>query len=93
MRIVNLAYQMAAGGTQTVAMRMAAELRKRRLVAETSLPFRVQFLGELAPTAIPDFLSAGNPFAFRSRWEGFGLAFLRGAVRRASNDCERYSRF
>ena len=35
MRIVNVAYQMSAGGTQTLAMRMAAEFRKRGHVSET----------------------------------------------------------
>ena len=35
MRIVNIAYQMAAGGTPAVAMRMTVELSKRGHVAET----------------------------------------------------------
>lgn len=35
MRIVNIAQQMAAGGTESLAMRMAAELGKRGHVAET----------------------------------------------------------
>ena len=35
MRVVNIAYQMAAGGTQSLAMSLAAELRKRGHVGQT----------------------------------------------------------
>ena len=37
---------------------------------------RVHLLGEVPPADVPDFLRAGDLFAFPSRWEGFGFAML-----------------
>ena len=47
-----------------------------QMAATLGVQDRVHLLGEVPPADIPDFLRAGNLFAFPSRWEGFGLALL-----------------
>jgi len=54
------------------------ELRQdlEREIIERGLIGRVHLLGELHPSEVMNFLSAGDLFAFPSRWEAFGLAVV-----------------
>ena len=47
-----------------------------QIAATLGVQDRVHLLGEISPADIPDFLRAGDLFAFPSRWEGFGIAVV-----------------
>ena len=63
-----------------VHLAIAGDGEQRQMLAQMAVTLvvkdRVHFLGEVAPADIPDFLRAGDLFAFPSRWEGFGLALV-----------------
>jgi len=50
------------------------------LIARNDLTHRVVLLGELLPSQIPDFLVAGDIFAFPSRYEAFGFALVEAMM-------------
>lgn len=49
-------------------------------IAKLGLGNRVTLVGEVQPQRVPDFLSAGDVFAFPSLWEGFGLAVVEAML-------------
>ena len=63
-----------------VHLAIAGDGELRQILVQKALALgvqdRIHFLGEVAPTDIPDFLRAGDLFAFPSRWEGFGVAVV-----------------